>query len=107
MKNAVYLGFGVMQTHAQITYYGLHSLQHRGQEGTGIAVSDGKRVKAVRGEGLVTEIYTSEAMKELQGEGPRLVMSAIQLQEAAVMKMCSRLYSIFRPAVLLLPITGT
>ena len=52
---------------SQITYYGLHSLQHRGQEGTGIAVSDGKRVKAVRGEGLVTEIYTAEAMKELQG----------------------------------------
>lgn len=52
---------------AQITYYGLHSLQHRGQEGTGIAVSDGKSVKAVKGEGLVTEIYTAEAMKELQG----------------------------------------
>ncbi|MBB6447752.1 amidophosphoribosyltransferase [Bacillus benzoevorans] len=52
---------------AQITYYGLHSLQHRGQEGTGIAVSDGKSVKLVKGEGLVTEIYTADAMKELQG----------------------------------------
>ena len=26
---------------AQIAYYGLHSLQHRGQEGAGIVVSDG------------------------------------------------------------------
>ena len=26
---------------AQLTYYGLHSLQHRGQEGTGMVVSDG------------------------------------------------------------------
>ena len=51
---------------AQITYYGLHSLQHRGQEGTGIAISDGEKVKVVKGEGLVTEIYTSEAMKELK-----------------------------------------
>ena len=51
---------------AQITYYGLHSLQHRGQEGTGISVTDGKNVKMVKGEGLVTEIYTSEAMKELK-----------------------------------------
>nr|WP_295975146.1 amidophosphoribosyltransferase [uncultured Bacillus sp.] len=52
---------------AQITYYGLHSLQHRGQEGTGIAVSNGKSVKLVKGEGLVTEIFTADAMKELQG----------------------------------------
>ncbi len=34
---------------AQLTYYGLHSLQHRGQEGTGIVVSDGKQLKGVKG----------------------------------------------------------
>lgn len=51
---------------AQLTYYGLHALQHRGQEGTGIAITDGKELKGVKGEGLVTEIYTSEAMKELK-----------------------------------------
>jgi len=52
---------------AQLTYYGLHSLQHRGQEGTGIVVSDGKKLKGVKGEGLVAEIFTPEAMKELTG----------------------------------------
>ncbi|MEH6907045.1 MULTISPECIES: amidophosphoribosyltransferase [Neobacillus] len=52
---------------AQLTYYGLHSLQHRGQEGTGIVVSDGKQLKGVKGEGLVAEIFTTEAMKELTG----------------------------------------
>ena len=53
---------------AQITYIALVVFATPGaEEGTGIAVSDGKRVKAVRGEGLVTEIYTSDAMKELQG----------------------------------------
>jgi amidophosphoribosyltransferase len=52
---------------AQLTYYGLHSLQHRGQEGTGIVVSDGKRLKGVKGEGLVSEIFTTEAMTELTG----------------------------------------
>ncbi|MCQ6277018.1 amidophosphoribosyltransferase [Bacillus sp. V3B] len=51
---------------AQITYYGLHALQHRGQEGTGIAVTDGEKLKGVKGEGLVTEIYTSEVMEELK-----------------------------------------
>lgn len=52
---------------AQLTYYGLHSLQHRGQEGTGIVVSDGKKLKGVKGEGLVSEIFTAGAMKELEG----------------------------------------
>ncbi|MGG3561996.1 amidophosphoribosyltransferase [Neobacillus rhizosphaerae] len=52
---------------AQLTYYGLHSLQHRGQEGTGIVVSDGKTLKGVKGEGLVAEIFTTEAMAELTG----------------------------------------
>lgn len=54
---------------AQITYYGLHSLQHRGQEGTGIVVSDGKSLKGAKGEGLVAEVFTGEVMKELVGNG--------------------------------------
>lgn len=54
---------------AQITYYGLHSLQHRGQEGTGIVVSDGKELKGRKGEGLVTEIFTADAIEDLQGVG--------------------------------------
>ncbi|WP_066071504.1 amidophosphoribosyltransferase [Neobacillus soli] len=52
---------------AQLTYYGLHSLQHRGQEGTGIVVSDGTKLKGVKGEGLVSEIFTADAMKQLNG----------------------------------------
>jgi amidophosphoribosyltransferase len=61
--------FGVWghQDAAQLTYYGLHSLQHRGQEGTGIVVSDGKKLRGVKGEGLVAEIFTTEAMKDLEG----------------------------------------
>ena len=52
---------------SQLTYYGLHALQHRGQEGTGIVVSDGKSLKCVKGEGLVTEIFTADRMAELTG----------------------------------------
>jgi amidophosphoribosyltransferase len=61
--------FGVWghQDAAQLTYYGLHSLQHRGQEGTGIVVSDGSKLKGVKGEGLVSEIFTADAVKELKG----------------------------------------
>ena len=54
---------------AQITYYGLHSLQHRGQEGTGIVVSDGQKLKGKKGEGLVTEIFTADVIEDLEGVG--------------------------------------
>ncbi|PLR99202.1 amidophosphoribosyltransferase [Bacillus sp. T33-2] len=53
---------------AQITYYGLHSLQHRGQEGTGIVITDGTELKGKKGEGLVTEVFTAEVMQELSGK---------------------------------------
>lgn len=54
---------------AQITYYGLHSLQHRGQEGTGIVVTDGKTLKIHKGLGLVTEAFSTGEIETLQGNG--------------------------------------
>lgn len=53
---------------ASITYYGLHSLQHRGQEGTGIVTTDGKKLDIAKGEGLVTEVFTSDVMSGLSGK---------------------------------------
>ncbi|CAI9391976.1 amidophosphoribosyltransferase [Niallia sp. Sow4_A1] len=53
---------------SQLAYYGLHSLQHRGQEGTGIVATDGEKLKGIKGEGLVSEIFTQEAIKELSGK---------------------------------------
>ncbi len=41
---------------AHMTYYGLHALQHRGQEGAGVVVSDGVDLKQSKGEGLVTDV---------------------------------------------------
>ncbi|MBW3113002.1 MULTISPECIES: amidophosphoribosyltransferase [Bacillaceae] len=53
---------------AQITYYGLHSLQHRGQEGTGIVVSDGDTLRCLKGEGLVTEVFQEGTIEKLEGD---------------------------------------
>lgn len=63
--------FGVWghENAAQITYYGLHSLQHRGQEGAGIVVTDGCELKGLKGEGLVTEVFSREAIHNLHGYG--------------------------------------
>ncbi len=54
---------------AQITYYALHSLQHRGQEGAGIVVTDGERLKLRKDNGLVTEVFTANCMEKLEGTG--------------------------------------
>src|SRR5260221_3116508 len=52
---------------AQLTYYGLYALQHRGQESAGIVTSDGKRFYENRGMGLVSQIFSGEALKGLHG----------------------------------------
>ncbi|MCP8969834.1 amidophosphoribosyltransferase [Ectobacillus ponti] len=53
---------------AQITYYGLHSLQHRGQEGAGIVVNNGEQLKGHKGLGLVTEVFSHGELEQLQGK---------------------------------------
>lgn len=45
---------------ARLTYFGLHALQHRGQEGAGILVNDNGKLKRQRGLGLVTEVFKDE-----------------------------------------------
>ncbi len=54
---------------ANLLYYGLHSLQHRGQEGTGMVVRNENGVlKRIKGEGLVTEVYNEEKLSALTGD---------------------------------------
>ena len=45
---------------AELTYLGLYALQHRGQESSGIAVSDTKRIAMYKAMGLVNQVYKSE-----------------------------------------------
>ena len=46
---------------ASLVYYGLHALQHRGQEGCGIvSCGDDQVLRRVKGEGLVHEIFSDE-----------------------------------------------
>ena len=48
-----------------LTYTGLYALQHRGQESAGIAVTNGRRLAAHTGMGLVPEIFSRATIKEL------------------------------------------
>ena len=53
---------------ARLAYFGLFALQHRGQESAGIAVADGERVTALRDMGLVTQVFSEDALQGLRGE---------------------------------------
>lgn len=59
--------FGSDENVARITYFGLHALQHRGQESAGIAVTDGREVKVYKGMGLVTEVFNDNILGSLEG----------------------------------------
>ena len=59
--------FGNGEDVARIAFFGLFSLQHRGQESAGIAVSDGKLVRMHRDMGLVTQVFQEEALASLTG----------------------------------------
>ena len=52
---------------ATMCYYGLYSLQHRGQDSAGICVSDGNEVKIHKQMGLVSDVFKVEHLQELQG----------------------------------------
>lgn len=52
---------------ARLGYYGLQSLQHRGQESTGLAVADGENVDHFRAMGLVADVYNKENIDALKG----------------------------------------
>ena len=54
---------------ANLVYYGLHALQHRGQEGCGIvARGDDGILRRVKGQGLVTEVFNEQKIASLPGD---------------------------------------
>ncbi len=53
---------------ANLTYLGLYALQHRGQESCGIVASDGERLRAHKGMGLVADVFKRDSVfQELPG----------------------------------------
>src|SRR5882762_3642999 len=62
--------FGVYtkQHHAaRLVYTGLWALQHRGQEATGMSISDGQTIRTHKGAGLVGSVHTEESLEKLPG----------------------------------------
>src|SRR5207247_10124625 len=52
---------------AELTYYGLYALQHRGQESAGVVTSDGTQFHAHKGMGLVSQVFNGDIRGQLTG----------------------------------------
>lgn len=52
----------------QKLFYSLSSIQHRGQDASGIILSTGKNLRRIRGLGLVNEIFADDNLEESEGE---------------------------------------
>lgn len=52
---------------AELTYYGLHALQHRGQESAGIVTTDETQHYIHKGEGLVRNVFSQTEITRLKG----------------------------------------
>jgi len=52
---------------SNLTYLGLHQLQHRGQESAGIVTSDGLKMHLHLGMGLVSDIFDEDTLDKLPG----------------------------------------
>lgn len=59
--------FGEGMDVSRLTFFGLFSLQHRGQESSGIAVGNGKEIRGYRRVGLVTQVFTEEVIQSMKG----------------------------------------
>lgn len=66
-KCGVFGVFGDTLDVSRLTFYGLFALQHRGQEATGMCVSNGKEMFCKKAVSLVSSAYTEEDMNHMQG----------------------------------------
>jgi amidophosphoribosyltransferase len=52
---------------ARLAFFGLFALQHRGQESSGIATSDGTKIRVHAAMGLVSQVFTEAILDQLRG----------------------------------------
>jgi len=50
-----------------VAYYSLFSMQHRGQEATGISVANGEKINIYKKRGMVADVFSQETLDKLEG----------------------------------------
>ena len=93
---------------AALTALGLHALQHRGQEATGIVTFDGQRFHQHRGLGLVADIFgDARVIASMPGSAPPWGTTATPPPARRSCATCSRFTPISSSAAWPSPITAT
>ncbi|MGI6358916.1 MAG: amidophosphoribosyltransferase [Bacillota bacterium] len=64
--------YGAQPDMAGLLYVGLFALQHRGEESSGIAISNGQQIKLTKGVGLVSDVFNPTNLSELESIQPML-----------------------------------
>ena len=67
---------------ALLTYYGLFALQHRGQESSGIAVSNKLGIGCKKGLGCVGDVFNKDALNELSLNNPNIAIGHVRYSTA-------------------------
>ena len=91
---------------ADISYYGLYALQHRGQESCGIVVNDDGVFEARKDLGLVSEVFSQEALSRFP-EATMALMYATERQAETAAATVSPSKSIIRKDIWPSRITAT
>ena len=50
-----------------VAYYSLFAMQHRGQEATGISVSNGENIAIYKKRGMVSDVFSQDTLNKLEG----------------------------------------
>src|ERR1035437_9693655 len=66
-KCAVFGIYGKGLDVSRLTFFGLYALQHRGEESSGIASTDGKNIDCYKHNGLVSKVFNEEIIRSLFG----------------------------------------
>ncbi|KAB2953257.1 amidophosphoribosyltransferase [Heliorestis acidaminivorans] len=63
---------------ARLAYFGMHALQHRGQESAGMAVGDGQEISIHKAMGLVTEVFGEKKIAEIENEKSQVTIGHVR-----------------------------
>ena len=66
-------------------YYSLYSIQHRGQESCGLAVSNGEEINYYKDMGLVGDVFTPKKLEKLKGNMGLLMLDTLQQEEVILL----------------------
>lgn len=68
---------------AQKAFYGLYALQHRGQEGCGIFVSDEREIRGHKSFGMVRQVFHDEIIEQLEATCPQHAIAQVRYASAS------------------------